>query len=312
VVTTSNKQLAGTLSALAKSPGELESAAGQATLTQALAARDTALLVQAASLIAQHQLSVHELTLRKAYAHTDAVSARTALVAALEAIESQDAELFAEAAQHVQLERNKDTAATLRARAILALARTGHGDWLPIVGACLGDRDDTVRLSAARAIAHRGQRDGAGLLLLRLGAGDSVAEVRAECLRGLFAIAPDLGERYAKSALQTDKPEELEHVLHALGTAASDSAVALLDSELARRSLADERVPVIAALGLSLRPKARTLLLELVQSDRSSDAQAALSALAIHRYDTRLAAQLRELTASSKHMSRRVSELFGD
>jgi hypothetical protein len=211
----------------------------------------------------------------------------------------------------VQLERNKDNAAPLRARGVLALARTGHTDWLPIAGACLGDRDENVRLSAARGLAHRGQRDGAGLLLLRLGAGDSAAEVLIECIRGLFALAPDLGEQYARTALQADKPDLVEHVLHALGTAASDSAIDLLEAELTTRSLADERGPVISALGLSRRPKARTLLLDLVRGDRTTDAQAALTALAIHRYDTKLAQQVRELTSHSAELSRRVSDLFG-
>jgi len=317
MATASNKQLARTLTALASSSSkadELASEAGQSALAQALASRDATLLIQAANLIGEHQLSAHQDGLRKAYRSfrsAGAPGALAAVVAALDALEDADTELFADAARCVMVERSKEIAAPVRARGVLALARTGHVDWLPIAGACLGDRDENVRLSAARAIAHRGQRDGAGLLLLRLGAGDAAAEVLIECLRGLFALAPELGEQYARTALQTGDGELIEHILHALGTAPSDGAVALLEAELAARSLADERTPVITALGLSRRPKARTLLLELVSGDRTSDAEAALSALAIHRYDTRLAAQLRELTAGSRELSRRVEKLFG-
>jgi hypothetical protein len=327
--TNTSKQLARTLAALASTPQAFAAPEGRSALTQALATRDAALLLQAANLVAEHQLAAHEDALRKAYRSlrpesrdalpAGAAATLAALVAALDALDSADADLFADAAQCAVLERGKggprDTAAAVRARGVLGLARTGHTDWLPIAGACLGDRDENVQLSAARAIAHRGQRDGAGLLLLRLGAGPAVPEVRSECLRGLFAIAPDLAERYARRALASarpDQPEQTEHILHALGTAPSDSAVELLEAELALRSLAEERGPVIAALGLSLRPSARALLLRLVTEDRSSDAQAALSALAIHRYDERLAEQLRELTSSSRELSRRVRELFGE
>jgi hypothetical protein len=320
------KQLSRTLEAIAASPKELSAPEAQHALEQALASKDPSLLVQAANIIAEHQLSVHTEALCTAYRalrsdaergkHRDAGAvAKTALIAALDAVEAGVADLFADAAGCVQLERGKnslrDTAAALRAHAVLALARVGHIDLWPILGAALGDRDDGLRLSAARAVAHRRHRDGAGLLLLRLGAGDSIPEVLIECLRGLFAIAPDLGERYARDHLSSAGPEQYEQLLHALGTAPSDSAVELLEAELAARSLGDERAPIIAAIGLSLRPKARALLLELVTSDRSSDAQAALSALAIHRYDTRLAEQVRELTANSRELSQRVRALFG-
>jgi hypothetical protein len=328
VTTTTHKQLSRTLAALAGSREvlkELTAPEGQSALTQALASKDAGLLVQAANLIAEQQLTVHSEALCNAYRalrseaergknRDPGAVAKAALVAALDAVEALDVDLFADAAQCAQLERGKgsprDTAGAVRAYGVLALARVGHADLLPILGAFLGDRDDNVRLSAARAVAHRGQRDGAGLLLLRLGAGDAVPEVLIECLRGLFAIAADLGERYARDHLPSASPEQYEQLLHALGTAASDSAVELLETELAARSLGNERAPIIAALGLSLRPKARTLLLELVRGERPSDAQSALSALAIHRYDARLAEQLRELTAHSRELSQRVRALF--
>jgi hypothetical protein len=50
----------------------------------------------------------------------------------------------------------------------------------------------------------------------------------------------------------------------------------------------------VEALGLSVRPRARELLLGLVADGSEADAQAALKALTIHRYDARLVAQLRE------------------
>jgi HEAT repeat protein len=236
------------------------------------------------------------------------------LLTALDAIDDADAALFAEAALYVQLElakgRSRDSAAGVRARGVLGLARLGHRDLMVLFGACLGDRDATVRVSAARAIAHRGNRDGAGLLLLRLSAGDEVPDVWIECLHGLFALAPEHAMRYMRTALEAGYPHRREQVLHALGTTPHDAAVELLTDQLAAHALADERQAIIEALGLSLRPLARTLLLELVAGDSAADADAALLALAIHRYDTRLVDELRERTADSRERSRRFRELF--
>jgi predicted protein tyrosine phosphatase len=69
---------------------------------------------------------------------------------------------------------------------------------------------------------------------------------------------------------------------------------------------------VIQALGLSVRPSARSLLIELVQGDSRSDAEAALSAVAIHRYDTRLSEQLQKATAHSRELSQRYRALYVD
>ena len=299
---------------------ELESPTGRKALTDGLSSQQTALVVQAAKLIADHTLDGFDAALSTAYrrltgdkaARLDpGCAAKVGLLVALEAIQSLDAELFAEDALYVQLERAKggdrDSAAGVRAHALLGLARLGHPDSAILFGAGLADRDRTVRLSAARAISHRGHREGAGLLLLRLGVGDESPEVLMECMRGLWALAPELGLRHARAELSGPMREQL---LHALGTAPSDRAIEMLADELANTSLTSERQPVIQALGLSVRPSARALLLELVGGERASDAEAAISALAIHRYDTRLRAQLTELTVHAPELARRVAALF--
>lgn len=318
----SNKKLAVELAALSANPASLTGEPGTRALKAALASGDARLVAQAAKLAGEHARSDCDTALSAAYralagpkASADpGCSAKEAVVAALDALEHLDAELFAQAARHEQLERLKggtrDTAGRVRARGVLGLARLGHHDLWPLLGAALADRDPTVRLAAARAIAHRGQREGAGLLLLRLGVGDAEAEVNLECVRGLFAIAPDLALREARALLRDGGEARREQVLHALGTAPDDGALELLAGELEELTLADERARVIEALGLSRRPLARRLLLELVQGERRSDAETALSALAIHRYDARLVAQLRELTAGSRELAAAFRELF--
>ena len=317
----SAKQLMRELSELAHAPERLASETGRQVLGAALAAFDAKTTLQAAKLVAEHSLRGFEPQLRTAYTTFAAERAqldpgclaKEAVIAALESIECTDAELFAHAALYVQRERGRygtrDTGAGVRARSVLGLARLGHGDLVPILGACLADRDARVRLSAARAIAHRGQRDTAGLLLLRLGAGDAESEVIGECLRGLFATASDLARRYVQQALHDPQPELREQTLHALGTVHDDAAVALLAEELREHTLSDERRCIIEVLGLSLRSSARELLLELLHGDDASDAEAALTALAIHRHDQRLIEQLRAASAHSERLRSRFEEL---
>lgn len=318
----SAKSTASELSELAASPEELETASGEDVLRRALASGDARVAAQAASLIGKHTLSRCAPLLSDAYrafatdrAHVDAgCFAKEAILAALDALDHADAELFAEAAVYVQRERMKggtrDTGARVRARGILGLARLGHSDFMSLAGGCLGDRDPMSRLAAAQAVSHRGHRDGAGLLLLRLQVGDDIPEIAIECLCGLFALAPDHALRYARGALQAGAGLQREQTLQALATASDDRAIELLAVTLEEATLPAERGQVIEALGLSRRPRARELLLGLVREGRTSDAESALSALLIHRYDARLIEEVERAAAHSPQLARRYRELL--
>jgi len=294
------------LRTLASSPAVLSSEAGRAALTSALASRVAEPVIDAARLIREHGVSGLEDALVAAYralagpkkSADPGCLAKEAVLAALDANDYFDASLFADAAACTQLDRGKtvtrDSAGRVRARGVLGLARLGHPDLWPIFGARLADPEPSVRFATASAIAHRGQREGAGLLLLKLGVGDADPNVTMECLRALFALAGDLAVPAAQRLLAEDDPSTRELTLQALGTASDDRALAVLQDELERRTLAESRAPVVEALGLSVRPRARELLLGLVADGGDADARAALRALTIHRYDQRLIAQLRE------------------
>jgi hypothetical protein len=303
------KTKAADLAAL--SAAELGSDAGAAALTAALASREAEQVVQASRLIREHAVSGLEEALVAAYralagpkkSADPGCLAKEALLAALDAAEYFDASLFAEAAGATQLDRGKtvtrDSAGRVRARGVLGLARLGHADLWPIFGARLADPDASVRFATAAAIAHRGQREGAGLLLLKLGVGDADKHVVMECLRALFVLAADLALPAARRLLGEADANTRELTLQALGTANDDRALDVLREELERQTLAHERVPIVEALGLSVRPRARELLLGLIVDGSRADAEAALRALTIHRYDERLVAQLREAVAEN-------------
>ncbi|MEY4515132.1 MAG: hypothetical protein RLZZ450_7254 [Pseudomonadota bacterium] len=290
----------------AMAPTELASDTGRAALKAALSSREADLVVQAARLIREHGVSGLDDELAAVYkslagpkkSADPGCLAKEALLRSLDAGDYFDASLFAEAAAYTQLDRSKtvtrDSAGRVRARGVLGLARLGHPDLWPIFGARLADPEASVRFATAGAIAHRGQRDGAGLLLLKLGAGDVDPNVVMECLRALFVLASDLAVPAAQRLLAGADANTRELTLQALGTANDDRALAVLHDELERHSLSHERTPIIEALGLSVRPRARELLLGLIVDGSKADAEAAVRILSIHRYDERLVSLLRQ------------------
>lgn len=304
----------------ALTPSELGSDSGHAALKGALSSREVDLVVHAARLIREHAVSGLDDALVAAYqalsgpkkSADSGCLAKESLLRALDAGEYLDAALFADAAVYTQLDRGKtvtrDSGGRVRACGVLGLARLGHTDLWPIFGARLADPEASVRFATAGAIAHRGERDGAGLLLLKLGVGDADPNVVMECLRALFVLAPDLAVPAAQRLLAGTDVNTRELTLQALGTASDDRALLVLRDELERHSLGHERVPIIEALGLSVRPRARELLLQLIVDGSKADAEAAVRVLTIHRYDERLVAQLRE--AVEENGSRELATLL--
>src|SRR4051794_15574738 len=125
----STKKLAAELAKIAADHALLPSVQGRAIVGSALASHHAQLTLLAANLVAEHKPSGFEGALADAYralsgerasALDPGCIAKAALVAALDAVEAVDAELFVSAARYFQHERVKsvvrDTAATVRAR----------------------------------------------------------------------------------------------------------------------------------------------------------------------------------------------------
>ncbi|MCB9564246.1 MAG: hypothetical protein H6708_28000 [Kofleriaceae bacterium] len=214
---TATSKLARELTEVTRDGAPLDGPRPRDVLARALRSRSAALVAQAARALARGptpglgdalRAAYHDLAAARA-ATLDAGSvAKDAVLEALDRLDDDDAALFAHAAGYVQAERARgrtvDGGARVRARGLLGQARLGHPDFLLLAGAGLGDGDPAVRLAAARALAHRGERDGAALLLLRVAAGDEVADVWTECLHGLFVLAPAFAVRAAEAARHGD------------------------------------------------------------------------------------------------------------
>src|SRR5690606_10206186 len=84
-----------------------------------------------------------------------------------------------------------DAAAGVRARSVLALARTANAD-LPLLAAeLLADPEPPVRQAAADALAARESRASAAPLALKLAIGDADPMVTLAVMSALLTTAPD-------------------------------------------------------------------------------------------------------------------------
>jgi len=225
--------------------------------------------------------------------------AKIAAVQALDKLEHDRPEVFRKAARHVQFEPvwggQEDSAAPLRAAAIIALARIGDAEDLPLLVDSLTDPEKDVRSAAAQALGCFGN-EAAGLLLrLKVRMGDKEPEVLSECFSGLLTIDPRENLPFVAGFLETRDMARCEAAVLALGKSRLPEAMGALTSCWKRATSTGLREQILLAIAMLRLPAAIDHLLELVASDSEKDAIAALFALKIHNYDPRLRGRIAEI-----------------
>ena len=299
------------LARLAEVAADPESAEARARLSEALGSSRSFVVARAATLIKDARVDGLATELSAAFARMleDPVKrdpgchAKTALLDALDLTESMDEEPFLRGAHHVQLEpgwpRASDTAVAVRARAVMALGRIGTTDLLVLAGEMLADPEPVVRRAVVAALAHHGAREGAGLALHKLRLGDEEPLVVGECMKALLALAPDYGLRELRPLVLGDEPGARELAALALGESRREDALSLLCEALDVTTVAPERKILFTALALHRSERALEVLLEVVRAGRRADADAALQALAIRRFDPGVAERVRAAVAEN-------------
>jgi hypothetical protein len=244
--------------------------------------------------------------------------AKLALLEALDFASYSDAAPFLDATTVTQLEATwgppEDTAGPVRARGMLALSRLGDRDLGMAAGRLLADPLSLVRQAAAEAIASTCDRALAGLLQLRWSLGDEDPLVLVACGAGLVAAAPELALPGLRAALGTDRREIAAVVL---GQSNRDDALAVLleaidyegsaslrpptgkavGAPAADLALADDRAPILRALGLHRTEGALAAALEIIKTGGASDAAAAIAGLAARRFDPKVLERVRRAAA---------------
>ncbi len=225
--------------------------------------------------------------------------AKLAAIQALEKLEHGDAAAFLKAARHVQEEPvwggSEDTAAPLRAAALLALARIDVDGLLTLLVDALTDPQKDVRIAAAQGLGCHGS-EAAGLILrLKARLGDREPEVLSECLWGLLTCDPQANLPLVSGYLEGQDISSREAAILALGRSRLPGAFDVLSGFWNREPPAGLRQTVLLAMVMLRLPVATDFLIELVATAAEAAALAALSALKIHAHDPKLRQRIKEV-----------------
>lgn len=224
--------------------------------------------------------------------------AKNALSKALADLGHDEAAVFVRGLAHVQMEPvwggSEDTAGTLRGNCALALVQCrdlGDLEILAHLVEALADRDKTVRIEAARSIAHLGREEGALLLRFRALVGDEEPEALGACFSALLAIGGRKAMPFVARFLDRDVRMAGEAAM-ALALTRDPEAYRVLKARWATArdsSLADI---LVTAIGLTRLPEAVDFLLSVVANATPSGA-AAIAALAWAGHSDEIRARLK-------------------
>jgi hypothetical protein len=239
--------------------------------------------------------------------------AKNAIAEALNKLEFPDEDFFWRGARYVQLEPvwggSKDTAAPLRVASAFGLVRTRASGLLTFLVDFLCDPEKPARIGAAQALAY--SETDAAFLVLRLKArlGDPEPEVVSECFNSLVNLKPEEGVPFVAEFLDAPAEAVREAAILALGDSRRREAFEFLKAFWEKCIDARLQEVVLMALSLLRLTAAFDFLLTLVAAENQVVAEAALSALALHRYDERL--QERTAAAVAKNGRAALRAHFG-
>jgi hypothetical protein len=237
---------------------------------------------------------------------------KIAVVEALNEMDFPEPDVFVTGARHVQLEpgwpQANDAAVPLRAACAGAIVRTGCHEGMPLLVDLLADPERPVRAAAAQALGAAGSS--AALLLLRLKArvGDVDPDVTGECLLGLMRERPQEYAPFLAEFLRPDGGPLAEVALLALGNSRRTEAFGVLKSYWDGQPPRDLVDATLVALALLRLPAAIDFLLTLVAEAPLAEALAALPALAILNYDSRVPERV--AAAVGKRGDRGLQDVF--
>ncbi|MEI6309754.1 MAG: hypothetical protein WCP58_08950 [bacterium] len=215
--------------------------------------------------------------------------AKEAAIAALDALEDFEEELFLHAAGYVQLEHAYggpvDTAGPLRVAGCRALARIGSAELFFVLADRLTDPEVDVRFAAAQILA--GFCDERAELLLRMKAlaGDSHPRIIGECFRSLMALHPQRSFPFVLNYLEAPQGEIAEEAMMAMGESRHPQAFHLLSRMFALAADPEQREALISAISLLRTKEALHFLLSAVTEEPLPQAQVAVDALSLYHLE---------------------------
>jgi HEAT repeat protein len=220
--------------------------------------------------------------------------AKIEIVDALNRLEYADPDVFLRGLTHRQDPRfgepGQDAAGGLRAYCAFGLARINHLGVVLLLVELLLDSDDTARAGAGRALGGTGSLAAVPLLRYKVRTGDRLPDVIGECFASLLNLSFAESLPFVAQYLQAQESALQGTAVFALAETRRPEAFAAL-RDYWPGAPADLRESLLVALAMFRLPAANDFLLGLIAGNDPS-ARAALSALAIHRDNSKITARI--------------------
>jgi HEAT repeat protein len=223
--------------------------------------------------------------------------AKIEIVAALNRLEYAEPNTFLRGLTHHQDPRQsepgqgpQDAAGGLRAFCALGLARINHPGVVLLLTVALLDTDDTARAGAARALGATGSQTAVPLLRYKVLTGDRLVDVIGECFASLLSLSFAESLPFVAQYLRAPQSTLQEAAMFALAETRRPEALAIL-TDYWPGAPDDVQDSLLVALAIFRLPAANDFLINLI-AGKHAMARSALSALAIHRDNPKLAASI--------------------
>jgi hypothetical protein len=215
--------------------------------------------------------------------------AKIAIVEALDVLQYPTTEIFRQGIRHVQMEPiyggQQDTAANLRAKCALALARREVVDIFFELIPLLTDPEPQPRLDAVKALTYLNEEKSELLLRLKVLTGDAEPQVLSECFAGLMSIAPERSTPFVAGFLSATDLMLAEGAALALGESHCREAFSILRNCWEDAIEQDVKTMLLLPMALSRCEEAFNFLLDVVRDEYRAYAAAAVSALKVYIND---------------------------
>jgi HEAT repeat protein len=218
--------------------------------------------------------------------------AKIAIAEAMNELESSSESFFWKGARYIQMEPvwggSQDTAAPVRVACAFGLVRTRARGVQAYLVDLLCDPEKPARIGAAQALTCTGIDAAYLLLRLKSRLGDKDPEILSECFNGIADLNPQEGIPFIAEFLDSPEAAFQEAAILALGDSRRIEAFEILQQFWTRPGNTGLQETVLMAFALLRLQPATDLLLSLIGNNSADVARAALSSLALHRYDERL------------------------
>ncbi len=215
--------------------------------------------------------------------------AKTACLAALDALGEADAERLLRAIRHVQMEAvygpAVDVAGPLRSEGLAGLLGIGYDALPEELVRLLNDPLSEVRLAAIQCAGHLGGRVGALLLRYKALAGDADPALTSECFSALMRSGGGSARDFVVERLETASTEVALGAALALGEAAKPEYLDVLLRVRADRVDEEFRRGVLLPVSLLRTDAAYDFLLDVLRTEDSACAAEAVKVLRLYAED---------------------------